>query len=58
METMCVFEWRSAGRLDVRATESVKYAAIKNGESDVEMNCGHVAKQSLPAFTAIAFQVQ
>lgn len=53
---MRVFEGRSAGRLEVRATENIKYADIKNGERDVEMNCGHGAKQSLPAFTAIAFQ--
>lgn len=53
---MRVFEGRSAGRLAVRATENIKYVDIKNGERDVEMNCGHGAKQSLPAFTAIAFQ--
>lgn len=53
---MCVFEGRSEGRLDVRTTENVKYVVIKNGEHDVERNCGHRAKQSLAAFTVTAFQ--
>lgn len=53
---MRVFEVRSTGRLDVRATENLKYVAIKNGERGIAMNCGHRAKQSLPAFTTIASQ--